>query len=60
MNAGDPTLYSINRIACEWHKFEESHQPDKLAEFLKAKGFSLVEPDSYDMELGLLYAHRPP
>jgi FkbM family methyltransferase len=58
MNAGDAILDSIERIACEWHRFDAGHQPEKLAEFLKSKGFQLVEPDSYEKELGLLYAYR--
>jgi FkbM family methyltransferase len=58
INADISTLNKIQKIAMEWHRFEPSHEPQKLAAFLKSAGFTLIEPDNYNYEAGFLYAYR--
>ncbi|MCW8810097.1 MAG: FkbM family methyltransferase [Ignavibacteriaceae bacterium] len=58
MNSDPSTLSKIQKIAMEWHRFTEEHDPKSLAIFLKDHGFKLIEPPSYDEIAGLLYAYR--
>jgi FkbM family methyltransferase len=58
MSADGSTLSKIQKIAMEWHKFEPDHNPKRLADFLKASGFKLIEPPSYDEKAGFLFAYR--
>jgi FkbM family methyltransferase len=58
MSADGSTLSKIQKIAMEWHRFELDHDPKRLADFLKASGFKLIEPSSYDGKAGFLFAYR--
>lgn len=58
MNADIATLNKIQKIAMEWHRFAEGHDPKKLADFLSDNGFRLIEPPSYDQIDGFLFAYR--
>ena len=58
MNADSTTLNKIQKIAMEWHRFEPDHDPKRLANFLKERGFKLIEPSSYDGKAGFLFAYR--
>lgn len=57
-NTPDAVLGAIRRIALEWHRFEESHQPQELAAFLRGKGFTLIEPEDWTARAGYLFARR--
>jgi FkbM family methyltransferase len=58
MSADSSTLNKIQKIAMEWHRYSDEHNPKILAEFLRGNGFNLVEPHSYEKTTGLLYAYR--
>jgi len=58
MTTDDSTLAKIEKIAMEWHRFQQDHDPKALAEFLKEKGFNLIEPNSYNKKTGFLFAYR--
>jgi FkbM family methyltransferase len=57
-NAPDGVFRSIRKIAMEWHRFDPSHTPDKLARFLESKGFTLVGEPDWTQMTGHLYAYR--
>jgi FkbM family methyltransferase len=57
-NAPDEVFRSIKKIAMEWHRFDPSHTPDKLARFLEDKGFTLIEEPDWTQMTGHLYAYR--
>jgi len=56
--APDHVLKSIKKIAMEWHKFDASHVPKKLAEFLTKKGFTIIGEPAWADTTGYLYAVR--
>lgn len=58
MNTDDTTLDKIQKIAMEWHRFSDEHDPKKLSNFLKEKGFQVIEPQDYNKTTGLLFAYR--
>ncbi|MGB7925625.1 MAG: FkbM family methyltransferase [Pyrinomonadaceae bacterium] len=57
-NAPDEVLGSIKKIAMEWHRFDPSHTPDKLARFLETKGFTLAGEPDWTQITGHIYAYR--
>ena len=58
MQSDDTTLNKIQKIAMEWHRFNDEHDPKKLSNFLKEKGFQVIEPQDYKKTSGLLFAYR--
>ena len=54
----DYLFHAIRKIAMEWHRFDETHDPEKLAQFLSSKGFILIKPKDWSGKTGYLYAYR--
>lgn len=59
LNASKTVMGSIKRIALEWHRFDPSHDPRKLAGFLDQHGFSVIPPKNWNTRTGYLFASRP-
>ena len=54
--AKDKVLRSIDRIAMEWHKFDASHNPERLSQYLESKGFSVNFKANRNGKTGLIFA----
>ncbi len=57
-NTPDHILKSIKRIAMEWHRFDTTHAPERLARFLVEKGFTLMGETDWTSDVGYLHAYR--
>lgn len=57
-NSSDETISKINRIAMEWHRFVPEHEPRKMENFLRDKGFKVFQEGNYTQKAGLMFAIR--
>ncbi len=54
----DHILGQVRRIALEWHRLDEKHDPESLAHFLRAKGFTVIAPQEWTHSVGYIFAYR--
>ncbi len=56
--ASDETLGRVDRIAMEWHRLAEGHDPDALADRLRSLGFSVDVTAEAGHPTGYLHGRR--